>query len=181
MDNYFLLHGSFADPKSNWLPWLKSELEKQNKTVIVPLFPCGVGIQSYDSWKKVLDGYMPYINKNTIFVAHSSSPVFLCQYLLNHNIRAKKLIFVCGFNNTFGISPDYDGVNKTFYIDNLSEIKDLCNDIVCIYSNDDPYVPQDELQKFADEISNEKICIENGGHLNTESGYTEFPELLKLL
>ena len=29
-DNYLLVHGSFGSPFVNWLPWLRSELEKEN-------------------------------------------------------------------------------------------------------------------------------------------------------
>ena len=39
-----------------------------------------------------------------------------------------------------------------------------------------------EVEKeFADTIADEQIIIEDGGHLNSESGYTEFEELLKWL
>jgi predicted alpha/beta hydrolase family esterase len=39
-----------------------------------------------------------------------------------------------------------------------------------------------EVEKaFADSISNEQYVIKNGGHINAESGYTEFEEILKVL
>ena len=36
-------------------------------------------------------------------------------------------------------------------------------------------------REFADTIATKQIVIDNGGHLNSESGYTEFEELLKYL
>ena len=48
MKNYFIIHGSFANPDMDWYPWLKDELIKQNKNVIVPTFPVGVDIQNYE-------------------------------------------------------------------------------------------------------------------------------------
>ena len=67
------------------------------------------------------------------------------------------------------------------YINNLSNIKNYCNDIICFYTKNDPYVPYNIEKEFADTITNNQIIIENGGHLNSESGYTEFIELTKYI
>ena len=64
------------------------------------------------------------------------------------------------------------------YLDNLSEIKNYCNDIVCFYSKNDPYVKYEVEKEFAS-IATKEIVIANGGHLNSESGYIEFKELIE--
>ena len=39
-----------------------------------------------------------------------------------------------------------------------------------------------EIEKsFADTISKEQYVIKNGGHINAESGYTKFEEILNVL
>ena len=43
MDNYIIIHGCFESKDGNWFPWLKNELEKGNKDVVVPQMPVGVG------------------------------------------------------------------------------------------------------------------------------------------
>lgn len=60
-------------------------------------------------------------------------------------------------------------------------IKNNCNYILFFYSDNDPYVKYDAEKEFADAITKNHIIISGGGHLNPESGYTEFPELLKYL
>ena len=65
------------------------------------------------------------------------------------------------------------------YFNNLSDIKNYCSDIVCFYSDNDPYVKYEAEKEFADTITDNHIMISGGGHLNSESGYTEFAELLK--
>ena len=65
------------------------------------------------------------------------------------------------------------------YFGNLSDIKNYCEDIVCFYSDNDPYVKYEAEKEFADTITDNHIMISGGGHLNSESGYTEFAELLK--
>lgn len=179
MSNYIILHGSFGSKDGNWFPWLKKQLENKKYKVDVPQMPVGVGNQNYDNWSEELDKLT--INENTIIIAHSIAPVFVCKYLINNKIRVKKLLFVCGFNNYLGIDTDFDSVNKPMFLDNLEDIKNYCDNIICFYSDNDPYVPLNVEKVFADTISNKQHIIANGGHINAESGYTEFQELLKHL
>ena len=89
---------------------------------------------------------------------------------------------MCGFNNYFIDGADnYNYVNETMFCKNLEKIKNLCNDIVCFYSDNDPYVSFEEEDNFAKLVANRKIIVENGGHLNAESGFDKFPELLKFI
>jgi len=183
MINYLLIHGSFGSPFSNWLPWLRTELENKNLEVYTPDFPIGVGYQNYNNWSKLLKVYLDanLINENTVIFAHSIAPVFICKFLIENKIKVKRLVFVCGFNNYLGIDDDYDAVNKSMYLNNLEDIKNYCDDIVCYYSENDPYVKYDAEKEFADTITNNQVIIKDGGHLNSESGYEEFSELLKYI
>lgn len=181
--NYLVLHGSFGSPFGNWFPYLRSELEKRELTVYTPDMPIGVGYQNYDNWSKVMDAYVSagVVNENTIVFAHSIAPVFICKYLVKHNLRVKRLVLVCGFNNYLGINEEYDAVNESMYFENLSNVKKYCDDIVCFYSDNDPYVTFEKEKEFADLIADKQIVIPNGGHLNAESGYSEFKELLEYI
>ena len=179
MNNYIILHGSFGSKDGNWFPWLKEQLEDKNLKVDVPQMPVGVGNQNFDNWSDELNKLD--INENTIIIAHSIAPVFVCKYLINNKIKVKKLILVCGFNNYLGINPDFDAVNEPMFLDNLEDIKNYCDDIICFYSDNDPYVKFDIEKSFADTISNEQYIIKNGGHINAESGYTKFEEILKCI
>ncbi len=177
--NYIILHGSYGSKDGNWFPWLKNSLEERKLIVDVPQMPIGIDKQNYENWSNVLDNLT--INEETVIIAHSIAPVFVCKYLINKKIKVKKLIFVCGFNNYLGINEEYDTVNKPMYLDNLVDIKNYCNNIICFYSDNDPYVKFDVEKSFADTIANEQYIIRDGGHINSESGYTEFNEILNVL
>jgi predicted alpha/beta hydrolase family esterase len=43
----------------------------------------------------------------------------------------------------------------------------------------DPYVKFEVEKDFADTISNKQYVVKNAGHINSESGYTEFNEILE--
>ncbi len=179
MENYLIIHGSFVSSEGNWFPWLKEQLEKDNKKVLVPQMPVGIDKQNFDSWSEVLNKIA--INEFTTIIAHSIAPIFICKYLITNKIKVKKLIFVCGFNNYFGINRDFDTVNGPMYIDNYTDIKNYCDNIICYYSDNDPYVKYEVEKEFASSISNKEYVIKGGGHINSESGYTSFEAILKSL
>ena len=100
---------------------------------------------------------------------------------MENKIKVKRLVFVCGFNNYLGINKEYDTVNKSMYFDDLETIKKYCNDIICFYTDNDPYVAYNAEKLFANTISSNQKMISNGGHLNSESGFNNFKELLKYI
>ena len=183
MENYFLIHGSFSSPYSNWLPWLHEFLESEKKSVYVPQFPTGVGYQNYDNWSKLFKYYVDLglINENTTIIGHSIAPAFISKFLIENKIKVKKLIFVCGFNNYFGIDEEYDTVNKTMYVDNLSDVRKYSNEIICFYSDNDPYVKYETEKEFARTVGTEEILITGAGHINLESGYDTFEDIVPYL
>lgn len=189
MKNYFIIHGSFGSPFGNWFPWLAQEIEKtklnemEESICYVPQFPTGLDKQNYVNWEKVLNAYVDagIITENTTIFAHSIAPAFVCKFLILNRIKVKKLVFVCGFNNYFGVSEDYDYVNQTMFIDNIENVKNYCSDIICFYSNNDPYVSFNAEKDFAVKVSNKQIVIDGGGHLNKDAGYVEFPQLLNFI
>jgi predicted alpha/beta hydrolase family esterase len=182
-DNYFIIHGSFSSPFSNWIPYLRNEIANKELEVYTPDLPSGVGYQNYTNWENMMKEYVKLglINENTTIFAHSVAPVFVCKFLINNKIKIKRLVSVCGFNNYLGINEEYDNVNESMYLDNLNEVKEYSNDIICYYSKNDPYVRYEVEKEFADTISTKQVVIDDGGHLNSESGYTEFEELLNCL
>ena len=180
MENYFIIHGSFWSPFGNWFSWLQDFISSDGKQVYVPQFPIGVGYQNYENWSKLLKYYsdLGLINENTTIIGHSIAPVFISKFLTENEVKVKKLIFVCGFNNYLGINEEYDTVNKTMYFDNLEDVKQCANEIICFYSDNDPYVKYEVKKDFANKIATEQILIPNAGHINSESGYDTFEDMV---
>lgn len=182
MESYFLIHGSYGNPYKNWLPWLKSQLSKRKLNCIVPNFPSPYK-QDYESWGEVLKAYwkVGYITENTTFITHSLGGIFIVKFLIENHIKIKKMITVAGFNN---IQFEEDNsLYDSFYMDNnqLQKLKDICGKIICIFSDNDPYVPIKEAEKFAENLNAEKVEIKNAGHFNEKSGYKEFKEILEYI
>ena len=183
MKNYFIIHGSFSSPYSNWIGWLHDFLVSEDKDVYVPDFPSGVGFQNFENWNKLLKYYyeVGLLNEDTTIIAHSIAPIFICKFLVQNKIKIKKLISVCGFNNYLGINEEYDNVNESMYFEDLEEVKKYIKEIICFYSDNDPYVKYEVEKDFADKIATEKILLPNAGHINSESGFDSFEDVINYL
>ena len=183
MDNYFIIHGSFSSPYSNWIGWLHDFIETEGKQVYVPDLPSGVGYQNYDNWNKLLKNYVEFglINENTTIIGHSIAPAFISKFLTENKIKVKKLIFVSGFNNYLVINEEYDEVNRTMYFDNLKDVKKYADEIICFYSDNDPYVKYEAEKEFADTVATKQILMPNCGHINSESGFDTFEDIVSYL
>lgn len=183
MQNYFIIHGSFSSPYSNWFGWLHNFIEEEGKQVYVPDFPIGVGYQNYENWSQLLKYYLNLglIHENTTIIAHSIAPVFIAKFLVENQVKVKKLLLVCGFNHYLGINEEYDAVNQSMYFDNLEDVKQYANEIICFYSDNDPYVKYEAEKDFADRIATEQVFIQKAGHINLESGYDTFEDMVSYL
>ena len=187
MKYIFINHGFMGSNVENWFPWFKNKVENDNNLCIIPQYPIDKDKHFYDYWKKVLDVYYDfgYINSQTILIGHSSGCAFTIKYLIKKNVKIDKLILVSGFNNYFSDDENdfHNVVNKTFYVsdEEVIKVKELCNEITCIYGDNDPFIPQEVFSDLANKLNANKVVIHNGGHLNSDAGYNKFEEILKYI
>lgn len=175
----FLIHGSNSSPADNWFPWLKKELENLGVEVIAPDFPKPPK-QNLANWMKTFEKYLPEIDSQTIFVAHSLGPAFVLSILEKAKKPVKACFFVSGFIGPLGLK-DFDPMNKTFTEKEFefTNIRATSKKFISFASNDDPYVPLEKTREFSREINAKLIIVPLAGHFNTKSGYTQFDKLLE--
>ncbi len=122
-----------------------------------------------------MDQYKSEIDENTVFIGRSIAPIFIIKYLLENNLKIAALYSISGFNGFINI-PDYDYVNKTFFLDEVN-VDNLIKKRVCYISKNDPYVPYYLLDMFTQNLKAEVILKKDAGHFNDDSGYHTFEEL----
>lgn len=178
--NFFILHGVYANPESNWFPWLKKELENRNYDVVVPKFPTPLD-QSLESWMRTIAKYENKISAESVLIGHSLGATFILNYLEKTSKNIKAAFLVACFHKLLG-SP-YDKLNRTF-VDkqfNWEKIKNSCNKFFVFASDNDEYIPLEVGQELTKNLNAELNIVHDGGHLNKEAGYDKFPELLDIL
>lgn len=67
------------------------------------------------------------------------------------------------------------------YFDNLEDVKQYANEIICFDSDNDPYVKYEIEKEFSDKIATEQAFILNAGHINSESEYDTFEDIVSYL
>lgn len=60
----------------------------------------------------------------------------------------------------------------------FAKVNEHLENAFVFYGDNDPYVPQTELANLATQLNVSPTIISNGGHLNTDAGFTTFSELL---
>ena len=170
-----ICYGTECDAKTAWIPYIKKELEKRNIECVIPRLPTPTN-QDYKTWSKIVDGIM--IEDKDIVVGWSTGGVFSLRYLYERNIKVKKLILISSFNNYIGSVPYVDNINKDFFMKDEAIAKDIAEQIICIKSDNDPFITQKALNDFAKNLKAKVINIKNGGHFNKTAGFEQFPQLL---
>lgn len=188
MRNIYIIHGFMGSNIENWFPWFKKQIDSNNTLCIIPQFPIELDKHNYNEWKKLLDVYYKEFNmitNNSIIIGHSTGSICALKYVLENKIKIDKLILVSGFNNYLTSDKDdiHNEINPTYYVkeNEIKEIKKYVNEIICIYGDNDPYIPQSVFHKLAKSIDAKEVIIKGGGHLNTDSGFDEFQEILKYI
>ncbi len=176
-----ILHGTDGSPEGNWFPWLKSELEKLGHEVFVPRFPTPEN-QSLENWCKALREQAPFeFDGDTILIGHSCGATYILDILnQKREIPVAAAILASGFFKDLG-DDFFDSLNKTFTnVDfDWDLIRGNAREVAMFQGDNDPYVPRDEAEELAQNLGVQLNLIKNGGHLNAEFGYTEFPEILE--
>ncbi len=174
-----ILHGAHGGPETNWFPWLHSALEAEGIEVLRPRFPTPEG-QSLSAWLHAYDvavGSLPLAS--TVLVGHSLGVAFALRLVERTARPVAGLFLAAGFIGSLDL-PDYDAINQSFFAApfDWSAIRERKGRVVgCWAGENDPYVPLSRSQEIATCLEVPLEIVSGGGHLNSETGFTTFPQM----
>lgn len=176
-----IVHGAYGDSSENWFPWLRDSLLENGIKAVAPDFPTPEN-QSVQSWTQILDAVIAGEHSNTVLVGHSAACPFILRWLENAPESIRATFLLSSFIRDIGISK-FDSINEVFFREpyQWDKIIDNAGSAYVIHSDNDPYVPIEHGQEVADGLGVKLTTIHNGGHLNSEAGFNEFPLLLSLV
>lgn len=182
--NITIFHGTEGSPNGNWFPWVKETLEPSHH-VIIPTLPTPNG-QNVDNWIDAAITQIPNLNEYDVLIGHSCGASFLPHLILNQNLKPKMVIMVSAFSDEIGF-PDYDHLNQTFFLpdDILEKARIYLGQnkikVLLFHGDNDPYVPLSQAQHIAEQLKVPLTIVQDGGHLNAEFSYTQFPDLINVI
>lgn len=174
----FIIHGFMGHPNENWIPWLKTELEKLDCQVIVPQFPTPEN-QTLEAWLEVLEPYKTEIREDTLFIGHSLGVSFVLNVLERQEWPIQAAFLVAGFVGLLNITS-IDPMAATFTQKHFDwqHIQKMAKHFYIFSSDNDPYVPVEKAQYLARELQRDVIMVPGAGHFNLKAGYDDFGLLL---
>ncbi len=185
MKNVLILHGTQANSKSNWLPWLKEELAKKGMKVWLPDLPNPNLPSLKNHVKFILSNKDWKFNKDSIIVGHSSGAIAILAILseLPENVVVDKCILVSYFTKD---SPGGAWKPNRIFFDykfDFAKIKKHAKKFIIIHSDNDPYGPLKDVKVLAQKLDAQLIIKKGQGHFNLEKGeeYRQFPFLSGLI
>lgn len=181
--NFLILHGTLGNPEGNWFPYLAGELEKLGHKTLRPQLPKD---QTPDNWQKAIGEAVEKlggVGDSVVIVAHSMSCLAVCRYLETRASPIRACFFVAPFAQDLPVLEPVKSLNLPFvqkYVD-WAKVRQNGSRFICFAGSNDPYVPTAIARDFADKLNAEYVVIENGGHLNSDSGFATFPQLLETI
>ena len=136
-------------------------------------------IASYVEWKIWFEKIFPFLQWDSIIIAHSLWTIFTLKYLTENWFpkRIKQLHLVAALidNKEMPFEESYLW-DFLFDIQKIPEIEKICDKIFLYHSKDDFCVPFSQWERLHEFLPNAKFEVfEDRGHMNME----EFPELIQ--
>lgn len=175
----FIIHGAYGSPDENWFQWLAHELESLGHSVHIPEFPTPEG-QNLENWMDAFEEHRSKMEEDTIMIGHSLGPAFILNVLEQIETSIDAAFFASGFTGLLD-KPEFDKINKTITDRefDFNQINSNCGDFYLYHGSDDPNVPLNKAVDLARRCHTGVYVIPNGGHLNEDAGYTNFPKILE--
>ncbi len=181
MKKAFIFHGTGAGKYDHWFPEIKKKLEAEDIEVARPEFPTPEN-QSLENWMKVLEQHEMEIDSETVLIGHSTGAVFILSVLEEISTTVEASFLISGFTGPLH-DERFDPLNESFAEKkfDFQGIKASSKEFFVFHSDSDPYVPLEKAAELAPKLDANLELVANAGHFNTESGYTDFPELWREL
>jgi len=179
----FVVHGWGGSPNGDWLPWLKESLKDYNVDVTMLSMP-DTNKPEMNAWIKHLSSVVGEPDSNTYFVGHSIGCQTIMRYIadLPESTKIGGIVFVAGWMTLTGLETEEEKAIAQPWLEkeiNLKAIKHHANNILAIFSDNDPFVPFQENKTIFRRMMGAKIiCVHEKGHICTSDGITKLDEIL---
>lgn len=171
-----ILHAIGSHAGAHWEQWLHDELVTQGHTVLMPNLP-DAEHPNRATWLATVQNLVKDVpTHELVLVGHSLGVVTALDFIEHSPTDVRALVSVAGFGK------DYSAELNSYFVServiDFVKVRQKVGKSFVFYGDNDPYVPQEVLADLATKLDVAPTVIPNGGHLNTDAGYTTFPELL---
>ncbi|MDP2629445.1 MAG: methionine--tRNA ligase subunit beta [Candidatus Harrisonbacteria bacterium] len=176
-----IAHRWSGSSKSDWYPWLKAGLEKAGFSVLIPEIN-NADEPTIEEWLEVLEKTVPDLDGHTYFVGHSIGCQAILRFLATRNKQAGGVMLVAPWLNVRGLEGEKEKAIAAPWIETKFDRKKSAQNsgrIFALFSDNDPYVTEDNHKVFETDFRAEVVIQKKAGHFTEDDGFTSLPTVLE--
>lgn len=181
MKKVFIVHRWDGSPDGDWLPWVKKELESIGYVVKALRMP-NPEVPVIGEWVDRLAVEANDYDEDTIFVGHSIGCQTIMRYFETQERKARGAIFVAGWFNLINLEDEsVEAIARPWTETpiNTEKVKNTLGHICVILGDNDEWVSYKETRNdFKKRLGATVVAVRNGGHITSDDGFEELPQLI---
>jgi len=180
MNTVYLIHGWGGSPTSEpWFDWLSKSCSEQGLTLVAPKMP--------DSDRPVIASWLNKLkeiveDKSCYFVGHSIGCQAILRFLEKAPFSAQGIVLVAPWMKLDAQTLEEEelAIAKPWVETpiNFKVIRKKTKKVLCIFSDNDPYVSLDEAQILKKELSAKIVIKKHEKHFNKT---LKIPEIVSFI
>lgn len=163
-----ILHGWGGSDDPHWQAWLAGEIVKEYGMVAFPLLD-NPHFPSKNRWMKQAKALLEDFKPDVVICHSLGCTLWLHLCLEGQIVPVKRLLLVAPPRLTCELE-----ILKSFFPIAVPEHL-FSNDVMLVTSDNDPYMTPEEALSLQKSLGVQMKVLENAGHINTSSGYGEWP------
>ena len=173
----FIIHGWGGSPIKDWMEWLAKQTPKEVHVFVLAMPNTDEPV--IEAWINHLKTQVGDFDENTYFVGHSIGCQTILRYLETQKTSCGGVLLVAPW---FHLLEGADDIAKPWLETpmNFNVIKKNMKKCVCIFSDDDPYVPISDAALFEKRLDCTIIIEKNKLHYNETEEPTLLPHYFQL-
>lgn len=181
----FIVHSWGGSPDEPLYKWLKSELEKNGFEVVVPEMPNSEEPE-IEAWVLKLKEIIGEPDKDTMLVGHSIGCQAILRYLekLNPASKVGGVVFIAPWLTLSNLESDEERRVAEPWLNTPIRETDVVKHttkITAIFSDNDPFVPSENIELFKKRFSAEIIVEREKGHFTADDGIEKLEAALNAI
>jgi len=181
----FIIHGWGGSADEPLHRWLKSELEKNGFEVVVPEMP-NPEEPDIDAWVSKLEEIVVAPDKDTILVGHSIGCQTILRYLekLHSASKIGGVVFIAPWLTLSNLESEEEWRVAGPWLNTPIKETDIIKHspkITAIFSDNDPYVPGENIEMFKKRFNAEIVVEREKGHFTADDGVEKLESALNAI
>ena len=180
MKRAVILHGTDANPETNWFPWLKQKFEAAGYEVWAPLLP-----ENHTPNRQTYNDFLfgsGWDFTDNIVVGHSSGAVSVLNMLMDERCPHIRMgVMVSAWEHGTPATMEDHQFAHLFPPEGFdyAKIRSNADELAFLHGDNDRYCPLEQAEHMAEKLGATLTTLPHGGHIG--NAFPELPQVWKIM